>query len=130
MTQHQSMRITTLDPRYTPTIASMPTEGDLEWAIYEPLDPTDIRRPDRKFVVYETGDNTTVAYGEAEPLDLYYSRAADWGDDYIVLVGGAPLTEEFGRAVGADGYCRDAAQAADMGPQVVAARRQLESVDA
>ena len=51
-------------------------------------------------------------------------------DDYIVLVGGAPLTEEFGRAVGADGYCRDAAQAADMGPQVVAARRQLESVDA
>ena len=30
-------------------------------------------------------------------------------DDYIVLVGGAPLNEEFGVAVGADAYCRDAA---------------------
>ena len=29
-------------------------------------------------------------------------------DDYIVLVGGAPLNEEFGAAVGADAYCRDA----------------------
>ena len=29
-------------------------------------------------------------------------------EDYIVLVGGAPLNEEFGAAVGADAYCRDA----------------------
>ena len=84
VTQHQSMRITTLDPRYTPTIASMPTEGDVEWAIYEPLDPTDFRRPDRNFVVYETGDNTTVAVGEAEPLNLDYGRAINFGDDYVV----------------------------------------------
>ena len=34
-------------------------------------------------------------------------------DDYIVLVGGAPLNEEFGKAVGADAYCRDAAIAAE-----------------
>src|ERR1700689_267602 len=27
-------------------------------------------------------------------------------NDFIVLVGGAPLNEEFGKAVGADGYCR------------------------
>ena len=51
-------------------------------------------------------------------------------DDFIVMVGGAPLNEEFGRAVGADGYCRDAAQAADMGPGVVAERRKLESTGA
>ena len=44
-------------------------------------------------------------------------------DDYIVLVGGAPLNEEFGAAVGADGYCRDAAQAADMGSRLVQERR-------
>ena len=44
-------------------------------------------------------------------------------DDYIVLVGGAPLNEDFGRAVGADGYCRDAAQAAEMGPQLLRERR-------
>jgi methylmalonyl-CoA mutase cobalamin-binding domain/chain len=30
-------------------------------------------------------------------------------DDLIVLVGGAPLNEEFGSAIGADAYCRDAA---------------------
>lgn len=35
-------------------------------------------------------------------------------DKYIVLVGGAPLNEEFGEAVGADAYCRDAAAAADI----------------
>ncbi len=45
-------------------------------------------------------------------------------DDYIVLVGGAPLNEEFGQAVGADGYCRDAAQAAEMGPAMLQARRE------
>ncbi|MEM7219733.1 MAG: corrinoid protein [Pseudomonadota bacterium] len=44
-------------------------------------------------------------------------------DDYIVMVGGAPLNEEFGIAVGADGYCRDAAQAAEMGPALIAAKR-------
>ena len=32
-------------------------------------------------------------------------------EDYIVLVGGAPLNEEFGKAIGADAYCRDAAVA-------------------
>ena len=44
-------------------------------------------------------------------------------DDYIVLVGGAPLNEEFGRAVGADAYCRDAAQAAETGPRLISERR-------
>ncbi|WP_432473458.1 corrinoid protein [Amphritea sp. HPY] len=44
-------------------------------------------------------------------------------DDYIVLVGGAPLNEEFGDAVGADGYCRDAAVAVDMAKEMVAQRR-------
>lgn len=44
-------------------------------------------------------------------------------DDYIVLVGGAPLNEEFGTAVGADAYCRDAAVAADTAKELVSARR-------
>lgn len=34
-------------------------------------------------------------------------------DDYIVMVGGAPLNEEFGKAIGADAYCRDAAVAVE-----------------
>ena len=44
-------------------------------------------------------------------------------DDYINLVGGAPLNQEFGEAVGADAYCRDAAVAADTAKQLVAERR-------
>jgi 5-methyltetrahydrofolate--homocysteine methyltransferase len=44
-------------------------------------------------------------------------------DDYIVMVGGAPLNEEFGEAVGADAYCRDAAEAAVSAVRLVEERR-------
>jgi len=44
-------------------------------------------------------------------------------DKYIVLVGGAPLNEEFGKAVGADAYCRDAAIAVETAKKLIAARR-------
>ena len=44
-------------------------------------------------------------------------------DDYIVLVGGAPLNEEFGKAVGADAYCRDAAVAVETAKTLIAKRR-------
>jgi len=47
-------------------------------------------------------------------------------DKYIVMVGGAPLNEEFGLAVGADAYCRDAADAATTAIRLVAQRRELE----
>ncbi|MFD3189619.1 corrinoid protein [Sedimentitalea sp. HM32M-2] len=40
-------------------------------------------------------------------------------DDYIVLVGGAPLNEEFGKAIGADAYCRDAAVAVETAKDFV-----------
>jgi methylmalonyl-CoA mutase cobalamin-binding domain/chain len=40
-------------------------------------------------------------------------------DDYIVMVGGAPLNEEFGRAIGADAYCRDAATAVETAKELV-----------
>ena len=44
-------------------------------------------------------------------------------DRYIVLVGGAPLNEEFGKAVGADAYCRDAAIAVETAKSLLAKRR-------
>jgi len=47
-------------------------------------------------------------------------------DSFIVMVGGAPLNEEFGLAVGADAYCRDAADAATTAIRLVAERRVLE----
>jgi 5-methyltetrahydrofolate--homocysteine methyltransferase len=43
-------------------------------------------------------------------------------DDYIVLVGGAPLNEAFAEAVGADAYCRDAAVAVETAKAYVARR--------
>ncbi len=41
-------------------------------------------------------------------------------DKYTVLVGGAPLNEEFGRAIGADAYCRDAAVAVETAKEWMA----------
>ncbi|MEP3667031.1 MAG: corrinoid protein, partial [Roseibium sp.] len=43
-------------------------------------------------------------------------------DDFIVLVGGAPLNEEFGKAVGADAYCRDAAVAVETAKELIKRR--------
>jgi 5-methyltetrahydrofolate--homocysteine methyltransferase len=42
-------------------------------------------------------------------------------DDYLVLVGGAPLNEEFSESIGADAYCRDAAIAVEVAKELVAA---------
>ena len=44
-------------------------------------------------------------------------------DDFIVMVGGAPLNDEFGKAVGADAYCRDAATAVDVARELVREHR-------
>ena len=41
-------------------------------------------------------------------------------DRYAVMVGGAPLNEEFGRAIGADAYCRDAAVAVETAKDFIA----------
>lgn len=46
-------------------------------------------------------------------------------DDYIVLVGGAPLNEEFSQAVGADAYCRDAAVAVETAKEFMARRHNV-----
>ena len=45
-------------------------------------------------------------------------------DDFIVLVGGAPLNEAFAEAIGADAYCRDAAVAVETAKKLVAERRR------
>lgn len=50
-------------------------------------------------------------------------------DDYIVLVGGAPLNEEFANAVGADAYCRDAAAAVEIAKQHLARKYRINSIN-
>ncbi|MGF1593565.1 MAG: corrinoid protein [Kiloniellaceae bacterium] len=43
-------------------------------------------------------------------------------DNYVVLVGGAPLNEAFAEAVGADAYCRDAAVAVETAKEFMMRR--------
>jgi 5-methyltetrahydrofolate--homocysteine methyltransferase len=47
-------------------------------------------------------------------------------DDYIVLVGGAPLNEAFAESVGADAYCRDAAVAVETAKEMIKAKLERE----
>ena len=89
VSQLKSMRTTILDPRYTaaggiPPKATLATAGELDWGIFSIIEPTDLLNPTRNFVVFEDGDNTTVAEGEAEPLNLAYGRAEVWGDHFTV----------------------------------------------
>ena len=44
-------------------------------------------------------------------------------NDYIVLVGGAPLNEAFANSIGADAYCRDAAVAVETAKQMMTQRQ-------
>ena len=46
-------------------------------------------------------------------------KAKGLRDSLIVMVGGAPLNEEFGKAVGADAYCRDAAVAVETAKDLI-----------
>jgi methylmalonyl-CoA mutase cobalamin-binding domain/chain len=46
-------------------------------------------------------------------------------DDHVVLVGGAPLNEEFAKAIGADAYCRDAAVAVETAKDFMARRHNM-----
>ena len=43
--------------------------------------------------------------------------------DYVVLVGGAPLNEQFAASVGADAYCRDASVAVETAKGFMAKRQ-------
>ena len=43
-------------------------------------------------------------------------------EKFIVLVGGAPLNEEYAQTIGADAYCRDAATAVETAKELVEKR--------
>ena len=50
-------------------------------------------------------------------------------DDFIVMVGGAPLNEAFAESIGADAYCRDAAVAVDTAKALIANRQGLHGAE-
>ena len=83
VSQLKSMRFTILDPRYSETAPTI--EGSTA--------DEDQRDPSRYFIVYETGDNRTVEFGEAESLNLFYSRGVQFGDHYQVWAEADNLSE-------------------------------------
>jgi methylmalonyl-CoA mutase cobalamin-binding domain/chain len=56
-------------------------------------------------------------------------KAKGMRDDFIVLVGGAPLNEEFGKAIGADAYCRDAAVAVETAKDLIRRKHNRPPAD-
>lgn len=106
VSQLKSMAFTILDPRYTEPV---------ETIVDESADAvSDVKDPSRYFVVYETGDNTTVTDGEAEPLDLFYGRAIAYGDHYQVWAEDTsvcypsdPHGTDVATAVVGSGFCNE-----------------------
>ena len=89
-----SLGTTVLDPRYAPT-GSFDPDGDGTLDFEEVYDD-DIRDPSRFAIVYETGDNATVALGgEATPLDLFYAQGVVYGDFYTGFVDAALLSTQI-----------------------------------
>jgi hypothetical protein len=90
---------TVLDPRYSPTgglLKHASTAFVLSGTTLAPQAPYaypagDLRDPSKFIISYDDGDNRTVAGGaEAEPLDMYYTQASNWGDDYTGVTGTVP----------------------------------------
>jgi methylmalonyl-CoA mutase cobalamin-binding domain/chain len=66
---------------------------------------------------------TTMPYMKTVIDEL---KARGIRDRYIILVGGAPVNEEFAKAIGADAYCRDAAVAVETAKKLLAQRRAMD----
>jgi 5-methyltetrahydrofolate--homocysteine methyltransferase len=61
---------------------------------------------------------TTTMYGMKETIEAL--REAGLRDRVKIMVGGAPVTEEFARDIGADAYAYNAASAVDTAKNLVA----------
>jgi 5-methyltetrahydrofolate--homocysteine methyltransferase len=44
-------------------------------------------------------------------------------NDYVIMVGGAPLSEAFAESIGADAYCRAAAVAVETAKELMSTRQ-------
>ncbi len=90
--------------------------------VEEFLDALEVHRPD--ILGMSALLTTTMPYMKVV-VDALVEKGLR--ERFIVMVGGAPLNEEFGQAVGADAYCRDAAVAAETAKSLVERHRILMS---
>jgi hypothetical protein len=99
VSQLAGTRVTVLDPRYSPSGGMLKrdytsllcydeaaADGAGDWVncgYTEAPYPEDVRDPSAFFATFETGDNTVVTEETGTvPLDMYYSRASNFGDDW------------------------------------------------
>jgi len=98
VSQLAGTRITVLDPRYSPSGGMLKRDytsllcpgddgtGNTVWTncgYTEALYPEDVRDPSAFFATFETGDNSVVTEETGTvPMDMYYSRASNFGDDW------------------------------------------------
>lgn len=100
LSQLTGSKVTVLDPRLSPTGGRLKhdfssllcdDDADGDWvncgytdAPYPEDD--DIRDPSAFFVSYQTGNNRVVSEDTGpEPMDIYYSKAFSFGDDYDLI---------------------------------------------
>ena len=67
---------------------------------------------------------TTMPYMK---VVIYTMKSEGIRDNHIVMVGGAPLNDEFAVAIGADAYCRDAATAVETAKKLIAQQTQTQA---
>jgi len=60
-------------------------------------------------------------------VNIHEITKAGLRDEVIIMVGGAPVTQEYADAVGADGYAADASTAVRLAKDLIKKRRELVS---
>jgi methylmalonyl-CoA mutase cobalamin-binding domain/chain len=60
-------------------------------------------------------------------VNIHEITKAGLRDQVIIMVGGAPVTQEYADAVGADGYAADASTAVRLAKSLIKKRRDLVS---
>jgi methanogenic corrinoid protein MtbC1 len=56
-------------------------------------------------------------------VNIHEITKAGMRDDVIIMVGGAPVTQEYADVVGADGYAADASTAVRKAKELIAVKR-------
>ena len=81
--------------------------------------------------IWKTPEDIALRADQGGAGQAYWAAYASYGEAIgPAMVGGAPLNEEFGKAIGADAYCRDAAVAVETAKKFVARKHNQLSAGA
>jgi hypothetical protein len=105
LSQLTGTRDTVLDPRFTGTPGTVKkclesigtdatfalvdctvSDNDSSMGGTETMCVDDVPDPGKYFATFESGDTSAVPEGEATPMNMFYARAINFGDDYELAV--------------------------------------------